>query len=229
MKQIVTILCLTGLMAFSVQNSNAQDTRFGLKGGITFYKGTIDFMGFEETTNSALGFTGGIYAEFPLSSYISIQPEVLYSQKSTEESDEFFDGNNQTTFSYLEVPVLLRLNIPLEGSVSPFITAGPYVGYLLDAKDEFNGETEDISEYIEDLNYGFMIGGGIQFGNFSLDVRYDIGLANIFKDELFMDEFDNDMDDLDGFEDFFDFGDFFGGGSIEGKLSGLSVTFGISF
>ncbi len=225
MKKLCTILCLIGLMAFSVKDAVAQDTRFGLKGGITFYKGTIDFAGFEETTNSALGFTGGIYAEFPLSEYISIQPEILYIQKSTEEDDSFFDENNQTTFSYIDVPVLLRLNIPLDGSFSPFVTAGPYVGYLLDAKDEFNGETEDISDYIEDLNYGIIIGGGVQFGKFNVEVRYDIGLANIFKEGVFMDEFD----DADDFDDFFDFGDFFGGGSFEGKLSGLSLTFGISF
>lgn len=228
MKKLVTILCLIGMMAFSIQSLNAQDTRFGLKGGITFYKGTIDFAGFEESTNSALGFTAGVYAEFPLSDYISIQPEVLYTQKRTEESDDFFDTDNQVTFTYLDVPLLLRLNLPLEGSISPFVTAGPYVGYLLDAKDEFNGETEDISEFIEDLNYGFIIGGGIQFGNFNVEVRYDIGLANIYDDSLFMDEM-GDLDDIDDFDDFFDFGDFFGDGSIEGKLSGLSVTFGISF
>lgn len=225
MKKLCTILCLIGLMAFSVKDAVAQDTRFGLKGGITFYKGTIDFAGFEESSSSALGFTAGVYAEFPLSKYISIQPEILYNQKNIEEDDSFFDENNQVSFSYIDVPVLLRLNIPLEGNVSPFVTAGPYVGYLLDAKDEFDGQTEDISEFIEDLNYGIIIGGGVQFGNFNVEVRYDIGLANIYKDELFMDEF-NDFDD---FDDFFDFGDFFGGGSIEGKLSGLSLTFGISF
>lgn len=212
-------------MALTMKDAIAQDTRFGLKGGITFYKGSIDFAGFEESTSSALGFTAGIYAEFQLSDYLSIQPEILYNQKNTKDDDGFFDDNSQTNFTYLDVPVLLRLNVPLEGKVSPFVTAGPYIGYLLDASDEFNGETEDISEFIENLNYGFMIGGGVQYGNFHVEVRYDIGLANIFKDELFMDEF-NDVDD---FDDFFDFGDFFGGSSIEGKLSGLSLTVGVSF
>lgn len=228
MKKLVTVICLIGMMAFSVKNAEAQDTRIGLKGGVTYYKGTINFAGFEESSNSALGFSAGIYAEFPLSDYISVQPEVLYSQKSIEEEDEFLGGSNQTTFSYIDVPVLLRVNIPLEGSVSPFVTAGPYAGYLMDAKNDLDEQTEDISEYIEDLSYGVLFGAGVQFGNFNVEVRYDMGLSNIYNEDLFMDEF-NDLDDFDGLDDSFDFGDLFGDGTIEGKLSGLSATVGISF
>lgn len=209
-------------LTFTFKSADAQDTRFGLKGGITLYKGTLSFGGIEETTNSSMGFTGGLYVEFPLSEYLSVQPEASYIQKSVEDTNEFIDGNNVTTFTYVDVPLLLRLNVPLEGTMSPFVTAGPYVGYLLDATNDSDSETEDISEFMNDLNYGIIIGGGLQFGNLSVEVRYDIGMANIYNNDLIENEFAE-------FDDLGEFGDFFGGSSFEGKLSGLSVTAGISF
>lgn len=239
MKKIISLLCIAGIIALGFSESQAQDTRFGLKGGLTYYKSTVDvdlgIISIDLESDSRIGFTGGFFIEYPLSDLISIQPEILFIQKNQKESDDFFDLNGfddfdddplvETTLTYIDVPVLLKVNIPLEGNVQPFITAGPYLGYLLDAKDNINGDDDfddfgSIKDFIKDFNYGLIIGAGVNFGNLFLELRYDMGLANIFDDQdLFNGEF-NDFDD--------DF-NFFGDLDINARLSGVSFSLGVRF
>ncbi len=248
MKKIIALLCTMGMVAMGLSEYHAQDARFGLKGGVTYYKGTVDanlgFFSLELESDSRIGFSGGLFMEYPLSDLISIQPEILFIQKNQKESEDFFELNGfndfndfddfddeplvETTLSYIDVPVLLKVNIPLEGDVQPFITVGPYVGYLLDAKDNLNGTDEfddfddigSIKDLVKDFNYGLIIGGGVNFGNLFLELRYDMGLANIFDEDELMNGDLNDFDD--------DF-DLFGDMDISARISGLSFSIGIRF
>lgn len=211
MKKLVSIICVAGLFALSVNDIQAQDTRFGIKGGATLYSITTDFGGFgEESTDSKIGFAAGLYVEKPFTELFSLQVEGLFVQKGGEESDDLF-GDASSTLSYVDVPVLLRVNVPLDGSAQPYVYAGGYLGYLIDA----TADDEDISEFLNDFNYGLAFGAGVSFGMLSLDIRYDLGLGNIYDDSEF--------------EDLGDFGDFFGNASFESTVSGLMLTAGISF
>lgn len=209
MKKQILILLTAGLFAALFTDANAQNSRIGIKGGATSYQTTTEFGGIESTSDSKIGFTAGLFAEFALSNIISIQPEVLYVQKGGEDNDEDF-GDSAMTLSYVDVPLLLKLNVPLEGSVKPYAIGGPYVGYLIDATDDFEGESEDIKDFFEDLNYGVMFGAGVNIGSFHIDIRYDMGLANIYAGN---EEFD----------------EFFGEGNFVVDFSGLMLTAGISF
>lgn len=213
MKKFIIIVLTTFLITSFLTEIKAQDTIFGLKGGVTYYKGTFDVGGFEDTTDPSIGFTGGLFAEFPVSDFLSIQPEVLYIQKNAEESDDFFGETetSKTKLTFVDVPLLLKLKIPLDGNVGPFIVAGPYAGYLIDAVDEINGESEDISDFLNNINYGVLFGAGAQIGAFSIEARYDLGLANLY--------------DTDAFDD----NEFFDAGDVDVTLSGFSVLAGISF
>ncbi len=235
MKKLTTIICTVCLFFFSTADLSAQDTRFGLKGGATLYKGTIEIglggFSIENTSDSDLGFGGGIFVEFPLNDMFSIQPEVLYMQKNSKESDDFFDDFDDfddfedeeaatTNLSYIDAALLLRLNIPLEGNLSPYIAAGPFVGYLMDAKAKVDGDEEDLKEFMNEINYGLVIAAGLNFGRIGIEFRYDMGLANIIdQDALFNGDFDDDFDD--------DFG--FGNVDVTAKVSGFSVMLTISF
>lgn len=212
MKKTAIVLCALLVLMAGISGLHAQDVKFGLKGGVTYYTGTFSAGEFEETTDPSIGFTGGLFAEFPVSDFLSIQPEVLYIQKNSEESDDFFGETetNKSKLSFVDVPVLLRFNVPLDGGFKPFILAGPYAGYLIEAVNEFDGESEDISEFFNDINYGVVFGAGAQIGALSLEARYDLGLANLYDAEALGD-------------------DFFDPGDIDVTLSGFSVLLGISF
>lgn len=228
MKKLLSLLCMAGIICFGFSESQAQDTRFGLKGGLTYYKATLEVgvAGFniETESDADIGFVGGLFAEFPINDMFSIQPEVLYIQKNSKSSDDTFDfgfdddldgGEGKSKFSYIDVPVLLKLNIPVDGNVSPFIGIGPFVGYLLDAKATGDGVDEDLTDFMNSINYGLIFSGGVNFGNIGVELRYDMGMANIFDEDSIFDEIDDD------------FG--FGNLNIDAKLSGFSLMLSIGF
>ncbi len=86
----------------------------------------------------------------------------------------------------------------------------PVVGILLSAKEQFNGESSSIDDEMKTFNFGLSLGGGVSVNQLHFDIRYEIGLANIF---------DFEDDDID---DFFDL-------DFSVKTSGLLLTIGYSF
>ena len=97
---------------------------------------------------------------------------------------------------YIEVPVLIKYNIPTQGSISPNLFVGPYAAINVGSKLEWEDvpaelEGEDVPEGdIENaasIDFGLTFGGGLGFavgpkGKLTLDVRYTLGMTNIFDD-----------------------------------------------
>jgi hypothetical protein len=215
MKKLLSAFCIAGLLALSINDVEAQDTRFGLKGGLSLYTLTDSFGGVEETSDSKLGFAAGIFVEKPFTDIFSLQVEGLFVQKGGEYADDDW-GDESITLSYVDVPVLLKANIPLEGNATPYLYGGGFVGYLVDASAEEDGVSFEIDEFTNDINYGLSFGAGVSFGAFNLDIRYDLGLADIY-------------DEGDLSDDLGEWGDFFDIGGFESSTSGFMFTAGISF
>lgn len=243
MKKNITITCLAAVFAisFAVDAQAQEKSRVGLKGGLAVYSSTasISALGFseEETSDSRMGFTAGIFVEKPFSDLISLQVEGLYVQKGgkDEVSGEDFGagvgtGDGDLLLSYLDVPVMLKVNIPLESNVSPFLYGGGFAGYLLDASAEADGQSAEdegieIKDLLNDLNYGVVLGAGVTFGALTLDIRYDMDLANIFdKDSDLINDLRQEFGDVEGIDQLDELLD-----GIEITTSGLMVTAGISF
>lgn len=232
MKKNLFIICLAVLFVFSFHQAQAQDTRIGIKGGLSLYSTTISFSSFgfsiDETSDSKIGFAAGVFVEKPVSDMFSLQFEGLFVQKGGKDEDsDLGDGN--VTLSYIDVPVLLRFNIPLDKEdIEPFVYGGAFAGYLLDASAESDGEDIDdidITEFLTNINYGLVLGAGVSFGMLTVDIRYDLGLANIFDDSSnIFDELNGEFDD---FDDFGNIGDLLGG--IEVSTKGLMLTVGVAF
>jgi len=230
------LFILLGSVSANAQATTGPDDRettFGVRGGLSLY--TIEteaslgaFGSASETSGSKLGFAAGLFVEVPLTNIFSFQPELLFVQKGGSDDtdpfddDDFFDdnGDGSLTFNYIDIPLLARANIPLDGDVTPYAVAGPSIGFLLSASAS-NGDDEDIDEFFKSTNIGFVLGAGVEFGNIVVDLRYDFGLTNIFDDSALESEFD---DDLNG-----DFDDFFGDFDFTQKTSGLQLTVGIKF
>lgn len=241
MNKNLTAICIAAVFAisFTIEAQAQQESRVGLKGGLTMYSTTasISALGFseEETTESKMGFAAGLFIEKSFSDIISGQIEGLYVQKGGKdelsEADaglEVNDGN--LTLSYIDVPAMLKFHIPLDAEVSPFVYGGGFAGYLLDASAEANGQSADdegveLKDLLTDLNYGVILGAGVTFGAFTLDIRYDMGLANIFdKDSDLINDLRNELGDVEGLDQLDELLD-----GIEITTSGLMVTAGISF
>lgn len=173
MKKI--IMTAAAVMAFAF--SNAQEVKFGVKGGINL----SNFTGDIEDNTSKVGFQVGGFAEIKVSDKFSVQPELLYSEQGTKyDGDEDFKYN----FSYLNVPVMAKYYVADKFSLE----AGPQIGFLLSAKAK--GEEGDISvdadvkDFFETIDLGLNFGAGYDFTeNLSAGLRYNLGLLNIAKTE----------------------------------------------
>jgi hypothetical protein len=190
-KTLGTILAIPVALALFADAGLAQETTFGFKGGLTlsslrgsFTDEDLSNVQFERKTS----FTIGGFVAFPVGSSAFIQPEFLFTRRVTNALDESLDISTELTFDYIEIPVLLKFSRGGRGETSPALYAGPQVAIGLGAKatDQALGIELDIADELVDVEFGIVIGGGIDFGQRSyLDVRYYLGLSNIVKDDVF--------------------------------------------
>lgn len=188
---IIAFLLVSGLAASPLQ----AQFHFGVKGGLTLGKlksrPEAFLEGFPWKTKRA--WVGGAYASFEFLPGVSIQPEVLYIQKGARLIDPEYDFEARFNFDYIEVPVLLKINLALEGAAAvPSIFFGPFFGFNQKASivmiDPYSQETEDIKADVQKAEYGLAF--GLLFtqrwgpGYFSVEARYDLGLTNILKPGL---------------------------------------------
>jgi hypothetical protein len=122
--------------------------------------------------------TFGAFALVKLTPMLALQPEVNYLV--TGEKWAVTGGTNVENFTYLQIPVLLRVQFMKEGKFVPFALAGPAVGFLLSAKDG----GDDVKSFFKSTDFGAVLGLGGEFGLGKMkglvDLRYYLGLTNAF-------------------------------------------------
>lgn len=188
-------LILTALTcaAFNVSNAQTNDNAstgasFGIKGGVNFsnlYTEDVD------DNNVLTSFNVGVFVSMPITSFISIQPEFLYSRKGAElvYDNAFASGTGKFKLNYLEVPLLLKLNVAKNFNLH----AGPYFAYLIDAEvtNESGSGSFDFEENMDNddfnkFDYGLAAGAGFDFGSIGFGVRYNYGLSTVGKERSFL-------------------------------------------
>lgn len=188
-------IALLFIAVLSISFAQAQ-AKFGVKGGINYSNLSGDLIT-EDANQSKVGFLGGITANFPLSSdnFISVQPELLYSQKGYQfQNDKItingaeYSFKGKRNFNYLDLPVLLRVNA---GGL--FFEGGPQASYLLGIRDnrevELNGDDTKEWDKVEkdqlaELEIGYVAGLGFQAANgLSLGLRYNGSINALAKDD----------------------------------------------
>ena len=139
--------------------------------------------------DSRTGFEGGIFFMYQFNKMFAIQPEAYYSMKGATYSED--EGELTLSLDYIEVPLLFKLLIPIQGSnVRPAIFVGPSVGFNTTAKVnvEYDGETIldlDLKDETTSTEFCLVFGGGVGFGvgnnEVGVEIRYILGL-NSFDD-----------------------------------------------
>jgi len=151
-------LLLTIILALAGFTAQAQ---FGIKGGFNFSNLKSDGA---DNFNVLTNWHVGVLYEADLNSFISIQPEFLYSAQGAKLRKEEFKLN------YFSVPVLLKVYLTDGFNLQ----AGPQFGMLLSESDNFsryNSETFD-----------FGITGGLEFfltNELFLQARYYQGTKDV--------------------------------------------------
>ncbi|MFZ1946887.1 MAG: porin family protein [bacterium] len=179
MRSLVVALALALLLVAS--QAFAGGAVYGLKGGLSIANLGGDDAG--DVDSRMVGCFGG-FVEIPINEMISFQPEALYAMKGSK--DEEGENTCTTKLTYIEIPMLFKVNIPTSGGIKPFIAAGPAVAFKLSATWEGTENDVPFDEDIEDVkgtDLGLIIGGGVGFPFMNrtamLEGRYDLGLTTI--------------------------------------------------
>ncbi|UCH65740.1 MAG: PorT family protein [Ignavibacterium sp.] len=182
--------------------------QIGIKGGIVLsgYQPWQDltpfegndyqpFLGYEvdwiqdDASFPDLGLQIGIFYTIELSKYFSLQPELYYSQRGLNfYQTELYNTTYSLNVSYLELPMLLQYNLPLDWKIKPSLFLGPYVAFKLSASRTLNIEgeknTKDIPG-VSNLDYGLVFAINTEFiawsQNLMFELRFNWGLANAMK------------------------------------------------
>ncbi|HEY4788374.1 MAG TPA: porin family protein [Bacteroidales bacterium] len=172
-------LSLIALVVLFAISASAQ-VQFGIKAGLNIANQKASSSGMSFSPKSLVGFHVGAIADFAVGEKFAIQPGLLFSQKGCKAD---VDGTTYTdTYNYLDIPINAVYKIDA-GGVKVLLNAGPSISFALSAKEKGGGISENLlgSEdgQAKSLDFGFGIGGGLQFGSVVASLNYNFGLANI--------------------------------------------------
>ena len=153
MKKLLLILTLAviGINLCEAQESdNARKMfQFGLKIGSN-YSNIYDSNGENFDAKGKFGLAGGVFMAIPISKFLGVQPEVLFSQKGYKQTGTFL-GNTYDltrTTDYIDVPLLLSIK-PVNFMT---IQLGPQFSFLTKQKDVFKNALATVEQQDEFKN-----------------------------------------------------------------------------
>lgn len=171
------LLSIAFLVAVTI-SAKAQFS-LGIKGGVNFSK--IDANDFSHSTKA--GYEAGLFAR--IGGGVYLQPELYLASKGGNFN---FNSNNNTTYGSGDV-TFTTLNVPLllgerfgSKNFNFRVMAGPIYTYNLSKSENFsqnfNNAYQDFGKY-NNSTIGFQVGGGIDIGAITADLRYEGGLTKV--------------------------------------------------
>jgi hypothetical protein len=186
---ITTIMAVYFVNAQDVKTDGNDVIKFGVKAGINLANLTSN-----EDLSMRIGFHVGGFMQYKLSEKFALQPELLFStqgakyQGSGALSGYVISVESNYKLAYLNLPVMAKYYVSNKFSFE----AGPQIGFLLSAKNEFDysgtllgepisdsGEI-DIKDDFNSFDFGINFGAGYDFNDkISLGLRYNLGLSDV--------------------------------------------------
>ena len=171
-KWILVLFTVSSALATSAQ------VQFGLKAGLNIANFTTSGMIFfnRTTFSSRADFNGGLMVSLPLHSGFFLQPELIYSGQG-QNLNSYMVTNPTINYNYLNLPVLFKY----QHVSGLFVETGPQIGFLLSAKQSFNGNTFDVKKESQSVDFSWAFGIGYKPQNIpvGIDLRYNLGLTNV--------------------------------------------------
>ena len=129
------------------------------------------------------GAVAGVEAEYRVSNLIGVSAGVLYSMQGSQR-DKLPDGMDyaKSVNDYINIPILANFYV-WKGLA---LKAGIQPGFLVSAKDKYKAgdekESEDTKDGYESFDFSIPVGASYEWNSFVLDLRYNIGVTNVWKE-----------------------------------------------
>ncbi|WP_153796125.1 porin family protein [Foetidibacter luteolus] len=222
------------IAALLLYSSGFAQTSLGIKAGICLpnLKGKSSLTNpIANNWSSRLGPYAGVVAVFHLSNRFSLQTELNYSSQGGKKKGKqtiatatipypippgvpvpdylYANIDAEAILNYIELPILAAIHFNLDDKWQLFANAGPYIGYLLNAKTISKGSsiiyldeahtqpltpapvnldmTVDIKDELNRVNTGVQFGLGMAYklpkGSLRVTGGANIGITSIQKDK----------------------------------------------
>ena len=159
--------------------TDSRNTGFGVKGGYSlsnFFGAGNSIFPNRDNLNT---YQAGLYGQFGLNDFSSVQVELLYSRKGIRYTYPGA-GLNDLRLDYLSLPILYVGNITNNFSFH----VGPELSLL--TKVNANGQSLDIKTYgFNSFDVSGLLGLEYRIGPARIGARYDLGLAPIFSNSAY--------------------------------------------
>lgn len=155
--------------------TDSRNTGFGIKGGYSLsgVRGD-DIKGIDRDTRS--GFHAGVYGQFGLNEFSSIQAELLYSRQGFGANTAANGGKQAFKLDYISLPIMYVGNFTENLSFH----VGPQASLLINAN---NGQTLDLEQNgFNSFDFGGVGGLEARVGPARIGARYNLSLGKIFED-----------------------------------------------
>jgi len=197
------------LLTISSYAQHQQESHLYIKGGVNLANVSTTSSGRIDDANMLVSFHAGIMGDVPLGKYLSLQPGLLFTGKGSKTQtgkpgDSYYFKATSNPY-YIELPVNLVVNIPLEDKESAFfVGAGPYAAMGIAGKNKTEGNagliafsSSDNIKFSNDdattfnqqegaglgimrrFDFGLNGTAGFKLNNVLLSVNYGFGLSKI--------------------------------------------------
>lgn len=183
MIKIYTIFGFLLAALFIVPSTMSAQSSIGFKAGYT----AANLRGNDaDNMDWRSGFAGGLFVNIPVVQLFAIQPEVLFRQRGAYNRFEITNIEQRIKLTYIDIPVLFKLRLPIEGTVYPHIYAGPRASFSLKGEyevDLYNGSTFTDQINVRKYDFGGVAGFGVDVLTdkifFTSDFRFGLGALKV--------------------------------------------------
>lgn len=170
------LLCMTCSMETQAQQTPS--LHFGIKGGANFTKTSTESSSLEG--KYGFGYQAGVMARLDIGS-LYVQGETLFNKRKT--SYETNGGNSaKLTWNAIDIPVVIGYKLIKTDDFNVRAFAGGVYSYAFNNKLSIPESLQEGFNKFDKSNIGVTGGIGLDYKNFTVDLRYEHGLSSISKE-----------------------------------------------
>ncbi|AYZ14486.1 PorT family protein [Chryseobacterium arthrosphaerae] len=181
MKQQFLALCAL-LLCFAcsvkIQAQQKPAVHFGIKGGANFTKTSTESSSLEG--KYGFGYQAGVMTRVDIGS-LYVQGEALLNKRKTS-YEEKSGGSAKLTWNAIDIPVVVGYKIIKTDDFNVRAFAGGVYSYAFNNRLSTSEVIQEGFKNFDKSNIGITGGIGVDYKNFTVDLRYEKGLSNISKE-----------------------------------------------
>jgi opacity protein-like surface antigen len=184
MKIIRTLFFISLILTLALE-STAQT--FGVKAGLNLANMLAKDDEGKFDTKMISGINFGVSAEFPITEMFSFETGLQLSGKGTKQTyaTTYTEVEGKYKLLYIDIPLTAKARYDLNG-IKIYGVLGPYIGIGLSGQRYDSGAGTDVNwgsdsenDDLKRLDFGLLIGGGVEIKSIQIGLTYGLGFANI--------------------------------------------------